>query len=249
MNEDDEKIIRQAQDRLASVAESDAKDERWIYANGRVWREVRHEGGAVGLFPIATTIEEEDGGQRETIGEFVAASFVAIRELVRIVKEQDKRARHAEAERDAYDKRIAELEAEVAQLRGAMEAKLDVGNYQCIVDMTSEGPLPYRAISKDRYDYLREAERERNRMVDDSEAEQANSWDEFEKEVLDAIGPEVIGTIADAGSDIPGMIRKLHERYRAEIRRNDARLVEYAEKLETYKRIANMKQSKRKDKP
>lgn len=119
MNERDKRVIRQAKYRLSLVAES-AKDERWMYANGRIWQEIRHENGVVGAFPIATTIVEEDEqGQSENVGEFLAASFVTIRELLWIVTEQDKRVRHAEAERDelrkeieAYDKRIVELETE-----------------------------------------------------------------------------------------------------------------------------------------
>ena len=102
--------------------------------------------------------------------------------------EQEKRARHAEAERDAFNTRIGELEAE-----------------------------------------------------------QAKSWDEFEKEALDAIGSDVIGTIVDAGSDIPGMIRRLHERYCAAIQHEQKRRIEAEEQCNAYKRIANMKQ--RKDKP
>lgn len=45
------------------------------------------------------------------------------RRLCRIVKEEDKRARHAEAERDAFNTRIGELEAEVDRLRSKDEPK------------------------------------------------------------------------------------------------------------------------------
>lgn len=43
--------------------------------------------------------------------------FIDVIDLCLAVKEQDKRARHAEQERDAFGERIAELEAEVAQLK------------------------------------------------------------------------------------------------------------------------------------
>ena len=109
--------------------------------------------------------------------------------LCAAVREQDKRARHAEQERDAFDKRIAELEAE-----------------------------------------------------------QAASWSAFEKEALDAIGSEVIGMITDAGSDIPGMIKKLHAHYANKLRIMDERRLEAEsrrikaeEQRDSYKRIASIK--------
>lgn len=129
----------------------------------------------------------DDMGKRPTVYPKIGMGAAIVR-LVRMVREQDKRARHAEAERDAFNARINELEAE-----------------------------------------------------------QAKSWDEFEKETLTALGSDVIGTIVDAGSDIPGMIRRLHERYHAEIRQEQLRRTEAEEQRDTYKRIANMKQ--RKDKP
>jgi hypothetical protein len=42
--------------------------------------------------------------------------------LCRTVREQNKRARHAEQERGAFDRRIAELEVEVAKLKPEAEA-------------------------------------------------------------------------------------------------------------------------------
>jgi hypothetical protein len=114
---------------------------------------------------------------------------VITRQLAAAVREQDKRARHAEQERDAFDKRIAELEAE-----------------------------------------------------------QAASWSAFEKEALDAIGSEVIGMITDAGSDIPGMIKKLHAHYANKLRIMDERRLEAEsrrikaeEQRDSYKRIASIK--------
>jgi hypothetical protein len=55
----------------------------------------------------------------EVIGQGSGASDAAemILALRLAVKEQDKRARHAEQERDLYDQRISELEAEVADVR------------------------------------------------------------------------------------------------------------------------------------
>lgn len=44
---------------------------------------------------------------------FVVRARTIIPELRLAVKEQDKRVRHAEQERDAFDKRIAELETEL----------------------------------------------------------------------------------------------------------------------------------------
>lgn len=73
------------------------------------------------------------------------------------------------------------------------------------------------------------------------ESDHAALWDEFEKETLDAIGAEVVGVTIDAGADIPGMIRRLHERYRVEIQREQARRIEAEEQRDTYKRLANMK--------
>ena len=64
-----------------------------------------------------------------------------------------------ERERNANASRISELQS-------ALEAKLDVGNYQCIVDMNSEGPLTFQAITKDRYRYFREMERAYSEMKD-----------------------------------------------------------------------------------
>lgn len=49
----------------------------------------------------------------------------AICRLVRLVREQDKRARHAEQERDAFDKRIAELETEATTLKKKLRRLVD----------------------------------------------------------------------------------------------------------------------------
>lgn len=125
-------------------------------------------------------------------GRFIARARTDVPALCSAVREQDKRARHAEEERDAFDKRIVEMEA------------------QC----------------------------------ENIELEHAASWFAFEREALDAIGPEVIGTTVDAGADIPGMIKKLHERYRVEIQRERSRRIEAEEQLTTYKRIANIKRKK-----
>lgn len=79
------------------------------------------------------------------------------------------------------------------------------------------------------------------RVIDTLETEQAASWSDFEKETLDAIGSEVVGKYVDPGSDIPELIRKLRERHRAEVRREQTRRIEAEEQRDTYKRIANMK--------
>lgn len=120
--------------------------------------------------------------ERDANAKFIEAARTDIPALCSAVREQDKRARDAEVERDAFGERIKELEAK-----------------------------------------------------------QLASWNEFENEALDAIGSEVIGMTVDAGSDIPGMIRRLHDRYRAEIRREQALRIEAEKQLATYKRITSIK--------
>lgn len=79
------------------------------------------------------------------------------------------------------------------------------------------------------------------------EAEHALSWNAFEKEALDAIGADVVGMTIDAGANIPGMIQRLHERYRAEIQREQTRRIEAEAQRDTYKRLANMKRTTKRD--
>ena len=112
--------------------------------------------------------------------------------LCSAIREQDKRARHAEEERDAVNKRIAELEV------------------QC----------------------------------ENVELEHAASWFAFEKEALDAIGDEIIGMAVDAGADIPGMIKKIHEHYGKRLRVAEERCEAAEKQRDTYKRIASIKKTK-----
>lgn len=56
-------------------------------------------------------------GIDEAEADFLSNASKDIVSLCRLVKEEDKRARHAEQERNMYDARIAELEAEVAKLK------------------------------------------------------------------------------------------------------------------------------------
>ena len=61
--------------------------------------------------------------------DFLENAPAKMRELCSAVREQDKRARHAEAERDAFDKRITGLEAEmIASLVAKLEAATSSGD-------------------------------------------------------------------------------------------------------------------------
>lgn len=58
-----------------------------------------------------------DRDRWDALGEFISNGRIDVPYLLDLVKSLDKRARHAEAERDAFDKRIEELEAEVTRLK------------------------------------------------------------------------------------------------------------------------------------
>lgn len=128
-------------------------------------------------------VEYVEGIENGTI-EFDSTDYVLslLPKLCAAVREQDKRARHAEEERDLFSKRIDELKAE-----------------------------------------------------------QESSWNDFEKEALDAIGDEVIGMTVNAGTDIPGMIKKVHEHYGRRLRALEERCQEAEKQRDTYKRIASIK--------
>jgi hypothetical protein len=96
------------------------------------------DGGAV----VLTQFDDADNPNAKSDAEFCQRSGEMVHRLIRFVREQDKRARHAELERDAYNARIAELEAEVIRvgesraewLRHAREA-LNVPDAIGIVDL------------------------------------------------------------------------------------------------------------------
>jgi len=64
-----------------------------------------------------------DYENKEVTGQAVGLACEMVGELRMAVLEQDKRARHAEAERDAFDKRITELEAQLAEATALRTAR------------------------------------------------------------------------------------------------------------------------------
>jgi hypothetical protein len=78
---------------------------------------------------------------------FIAYARTAMPALCSAIREQDKRAWHAEQERDAYDKRIAELEAQLATR--TIPTRKDVA----IALLRGIGPNPdeFMAIGKDAF--------------------------------------------------------------------------------------------------
>lgn len=71
-----------------------------------------------------------------------------VRRLCRIVKEEDKHARHAEQERDAFNARIDELEAEVAKLK-PMPSRKDIA--LALLRGIGPNPAEFMATGKDAF--------------------------------------------------------------------------------------------------
>lgn len=88
---------------------------------------------------------------------FVVHARVGYSRLCTVVRDQDKRARHAEAERDAFDKRIEELESEVSKLRIELAQARETIRQECETAdrMRNEG---YDELQMRGIDRVRDAE-------------------------------------------------------------------------------------------
>lgn len=120
MNDDDLKFLSEVKARLASLIEVGTA-ERWEFQNGQVFSISGPSYHPNACYRTIAIVCDDD----QEVGAFVAGSFTDIARLVCLVQEQDKRARHAEQERDAFNARIDELEAEVTLAKEERDAVLE----------------------------------------------------------------------------------------------------------------------------
>lgn len=117
MNEDDLKYVSECEKEAERVPKGP-----WKLWGMDVYADPKNTSNLADGVLVAKTFCNYGDFQRTFVASFIAKAVEAVPRLCRMLREQDKRARHAEQERDAFDKRIGELEAEVAKFKPDAEA-------------------------------------------------------------------------------------------------------------------------------